>query len=300
MTQHGFSRRRFLNFAAALPLVGLSTGAMAAAPVARWQGVALGASSQIVLSGVSDAEAAPLFAQVRDEIARLEGIFSLYQNHSALSQLNATGRLDRPAPELLEVLSMSHSVWEASFGAFDPAVQPLWIARAAGQSLATPRGDFGDLTFSTDAVVLRPGMALTFNGIAQGYITDRVAGLLRRAGLVDLIVDAGEQRAMGSRPDAGAWRVGISNPAGTVLKEVHLRDRALATSSPRGTVLAGEQGHIIDARSGVSSQRWNTISVFHESAALADALSTAASCLSVAETEAMFAHFPEAELALRV
>lgn len=299
MTQHGFSRRRFLNIAAALPLAGLSTRAMAMAPSARWQGVALGASSQIVLSGLNDSDAAPLFAQVSDEISRLEGIFSLYQNHSALSQLNAIGRLDRPAPELLEVMSLSHSVWQASFGAFDPAIQPLWTARANGQIPASGAGNFGDLTFFTDAVVLAPGMALTFNGVAQGYITDRVASLLRRTGLVDLVVDAGEQRALGNRPGGGAWRVGIANPAGAVLKELSLRDRALATSSPGGTLLAQGQGHIIDARSGRSSQRWNTISVMHDSAAIADALSTAACCLSVEETDAMLSHFPEAELVLR-
>ncbi|ABG31181.1 FAD:protein FMN transferase [Roseobacter denitrificans] len=299
MTQHGFSRRRFLNIAAALPLAGMSGRAMAAAPAARWHGVALGASSQIVLSGVSDAEAAPLFAQVRDEIARLEGIFSLHQNHSDLSRLNAAGCLDHPAPELLEVLSLSRSVWQASFGAFDPSVQPLWRARAAGGLPATRAQTFSDLTFSSQAVALRPGMALTFNGIAQGYITDRVAGLLRRAGLVDLIVDAGEQRAWGGRPGGGAWRVGISNPAGVILQEVSLRDRALATSSPRGTLLPDGAGHIIDARSGKSAQHWNTISLFHESAALADALSTAACCLTAAETDAMLRHFPEAELALR-
>ena len=218
MTQHPVSRRRFLNFAASLPLAGLSTRAMAAAPVARWRGVALGASSQIVLSGVSDADAAPVFAQMRDEIARLEGIFSLYQNRSDLSRLNATGRLDSPAPEFLEVLSLSHSVWQASSGAFDPAVQPIWVARATGNNTEMRAGSFGDLTFSTEEVVLASGMALTFNGIAQGYITDRVAALLRRAGFVDLIVDAGEQRALGGRAGAGDWHVGISNPAGAVLK----------------------------------------------------------------------------------
>ena len=37
----------------------------------------------------------------------------------------------------------------------------------------------------------RPGMAVTLNGIAQGYITDRVTDLLRRGGLDRALVDMG-------------------------------------------------------------------------------------------------------------
>lgn len=294
-----FQRRRILQIAASMPLVGLTARAQAAAPVARWQGVALGASSQIVVSGLSAEQAAPLFAQVRDEIARLEGIFSLYQGQSAVSVLNRTGRLAHPAPDLLEVLSLSRAVWAASFGAFDPSVQPLWRARAFGEIEEIPAGDFSDIVFSTHGVNLKPGMALTFNGIAQGYITDRIAGLLRAQGLTDLVVNAGEQRAIGQRPGGGAWRAGVADPAGSVVARLSLRDRALATSSPDGTLLPDGQGHIIDARSGASTRAWQTVSVTHESAAVADALSTAACCLTRPETEAMLQHFPKADVAYR-
>ncbi|WP_432817453.1 FAD:protein FMN transferase [Sulfitobacter sp. JB4-11] len=299
MTQTGFSRRRFLQITAAAPIMGMSLPAQAAAPVARWQGVALGAASQIILLGLSEGEAATVFAHVRAEIARLEGIFSLYQPQSALSRLNVAGRLDRPAPELLEVLSLSQGVWQASQGAFDPTVQPLWRARAMGEVEAAPVGDFADLRFTADRVVMKPGMALTLNGIAQGYITDRVAALLRAEGLRDLVVDAGEQRALGERPGGGAWRMGVADPGGRLLTELSLRDRALATSSPRGTVLPGGQGHILDARTGEAAQMWQTVSVTHDAAAVADALSTAACCLSVAESAAMLAQFGGAEIVYR-
>ncbi|MEM7641628.1 MAG: FAD:protein FMN transferase [Pseudomonadota bacterium] len=299
MTRIGLARRRVLQIAAALPLVGLSPRAMAAAPVARWQGTALGAESQIVLSGLQAGEAAPVFAMVRDEIARLEGVFSLYLGQSQLSRLNETGVLQRPGAELLEVLSLSHAVWDASLGAFDPSVQPLWRARAMGHAPARRSGDFGDVRFSADAVTLRPGLALTLNGIAQGYITDRVAELLRRQGLTDLVVDAGEQRALGARPGGGGWRLGVAEPGGAVVARLSLTDRALATSSSLGTLLADGGGHILDGRSGVSAARWSTVSVTHDSAAVADALSTAGCCLTVEETERMLARFDGARLAYR-
>ncbi len=299
MTQANVTRRRLLQISAAVPLAGLSARAAAAAPAAHWQGVALGAPAQIVLAGMTQDEAGPVFAMVRDEIARLEAIFSLYQTGSALSKLNAAGRLTQPPPELLEVLSLSAAVWSASEGAFDPSIQRLWQARAMGVPDPDVQGGFGDLRLAADEIVLRPRTALTLNGIAQGYITDRVAAMLRGQGLRDLVVDAGEQRALGMRPGGGGWRIGIAAPSGAVLAQVSLRDRALATSSPEGTVLPNGQGHIIDPRTGRSTARWGTVSVLHDSAAVADALSTAACCLNAQDTQMMLSHFDGAALAYR-
>ncbi|MGL4279250.1 MAG: FAD:protein FMN transferase, partial [Albidovulum sp.] len=63
--------------------------------------------------------------------------------------------------------------------------------------------------------------------------------------------------------------------------EVPLRARALATSAPLGTVFdaAGKAGHILHPVTGEPAARiWRAVSVSAPSAALADALSTAA-CL---------------------
>ena len=52
-----------------------------------------------------------------------------------------------------------------------------------------------------------PGMAVTLNG-TQGYITDRVAELLRSAGLSDVLIDLGELRGLGRHPEDGHGRSG--------------------------------------------------------------------------------------------
>lgn len=299
MTQPMISRRRFLKISAAVPVTGLSTKALAAGPVAQWQGRALGAQAQIILSGLDQAEAMPFFAQVQNEVARLEDIFSLYQPYSELRRLNATGLLLSPAPELLEVLSLSKAVWQASLGAFDPTIQPTWVARASGAEVPLQLDDFGDVDFSMRAVRLKPEAALTLNGIAQGYITDRVAGLLRGQGMTDLIVDAGEQRALGERQQGRSWQVGVADPLGNLLTRLTLQDRALATSSPEGTLLSEKMGHIIDPRTGYMAAGCNTVSICHESAAVADALSTAACCLTEQELAEMLKQFSKAEVVYR-
>ena len=52
-------------------------------------------------------------------------------------------------------------------------------------------------------------MALTLNGVAQGYITDRVVDLLRGAGIDSCLVDMGEIRTLGLHPDGRPWQVAL-------------------------------------------------------------------------------------------
>jgi thiamine biosynthesis lipoprotein len=69
--------------------------------------------------------------------------------------------------------------------------------------------------------------------------------------------------------------------------QVALRSRALATSAPLGTTFdqAGTLGHILDPRSGLpAAPVWRAASISAPSAALADALSTAA-CLTKVKGE---------------
>lgn len=275
-------RRRFLQISAAA--LALSSPAHAA-PIYRWQGVALGARATIRLT---HPDAKTITDRAATEISRLEDIFSLYRAGSALARLNRQGGLDAPPFELLECLSLAGSVHRATGGRFDPTVQPLWAAHAraaaAGRDItaeeraaALALTGWQDVEMTPDRITLRPGMALTLNGIAQGYVADRIADLLTAEGLTDILIDTGELRALGGHPQGGDWPVTLS-PSGTSLP---LRNRALATSAPHGTVLdaAGRVGHIIDPATGApTGAPWRGVSVTADSAALADALSTAA-CL---------------------
>ena len=128
-------------------------------------------------------------------------------------------------------------------------------------------------------------MALSFNGIAQGYITDRITEMLREAGLTRALVDMGEIRALNTQDDA-VWQAGIRNPDNeeTVLLKVPLHNRALATSGGYGTVMdeAGRFTHLFNPKNGSSSPRYRSVSVMAPAAATADALSTAFSVSSPA------------------
>ena len=74
-------------------------------------------------------------------------------------------------------------------------------------------------------------MALTLDGIAQGYITDRVADMLRSEGFDNVLVQAGETVALAPASAARPWRVGVPGVGDAPPVDVlDLRDAAVATS----------------------------------------------------------------------
>lgn len=174
-------------------------------------------------------------------------------------------------------------------GRFDPTLQPLWAECAAdgrrpdARAIETVRRKtgWGKVELDTAAITLKPGMALTSNGIGQGYVADRIAALLEAEGLTNILIDTGEPRALGSKPE-GSGATGQGWPVRLETGErLSLRQCALATSAPLGTTFdkAGRDGHILDPATGMpAAANWRVVSVSATSAAIADALATAA-CL---------------------
>ncbi len=138
-------------------------------------------------------------------------------------------------------------------------------------------------------------MQLTFNGIAQGHAADRIADLMRDEGFTDVLIDMGEISALGTRADQRPWQVGIALPDADPLKSIPLSNRALATSSPSGTLIGKGRAHILHP---TLKPQWQIASVSAPSAALADALSTAFCLMSRAEIDTALASLPETGLEL--
>lgn len=315
------NRRRFVSIvaacAAAAPFSAGSALAAAAPAVSVWKGTAMGALASMTLVHPDRAMAQALIARCVDEIDRLESVFSLYRADSALSRLNAAGELREPPHELVELLSTAVELARQSGGAFDPTVQPLYRlyadhfaspdAPATGPSPQAIAGalrsvDFSAIEARADRIRFRrPGMGVTLNGIAQGFVTDRVTDMLRAAGLEDVLVDLGEVRVLGRRPDGGPWRAAIGDPLhrDRALFELPLGDRggalpALATSSGHGMSFGSDPRihHLFDPRTGRSASHHASVSVAAPRATLADGLSTALSVLASTHARALIAGYP--------
>jgi FAD:protein FMN transferase len=296
-----FSRRR------ALVLMGLGSyaaficaGDRARVPprLYRWQGTSLGSPAQLLLYHTDRVAAAQAINRCIAEIERLERIFALYREDSEIARLNRDGRIAAPSQDLLLLLSLSARLAELSNGAFDVTVQPLWTlyarhfftaetpptegppARAIDEALKFV--NWRDVEIGRHALRLaRPGMGLTLNGIAQGYVTDRVTEILRGLDCERVLANLGrsEIKALGAHLNGRPWRVGVVDPRRTdvLARMLDLRDGALCTSGGYGTKFepSGRYHHLFDPRRGVSAHRLVGVSVLAPSAVIADGLSTA-------------------------
>jgi thiamine biosynthesis lipoprotein len=292
------SRRRFIAFvgaAAGLPLL-LKAGGAQALP-ARWEGTSLGAPASIQLYHTDERLARQAIEAGLAELARQEAIFSVYRADSAISKLNRDGALKNAPPDFINMLTRALALAKISEGIYDPTVQPVWQLYFRHFISSNPDPAGPPPAALTKALALvdwravevdagnrrvwfsRPGMGLTLNGGAQGYITDRVVDVLRSYGFDRMLVDMGEPRAISAKPDGTAWRIGIANPAdpGSTVATLEVVDKCIATSGGYGTLFdaEGKFTHIIDTRSGRTAQKLLGVSVVADKGIIADGLSTA-------------------------
>jgi thiamine biosynthesis lipoprotein len=277
-----------------------------------WQGEVLGALSELTLWHTDAALAQRTILRVSGEIARYEGIFSLYRDDSEISRLNATAALSKPSPELRGLVEESQRLSLLSEGAFDISVQPLWrvyeahfwshsdiqpdiVAKA--RDVARDLVDFRQIDVGAARIAFaRAGMGITLNSVAQGFITDSIADLLRNEGFESAVVDLGEFRALGRHPDGHPWRIGIRNgmAAGGIARTVELEDMALAVSGGYGTTFepTGRFHHIFDPHTGASANGLVDVAVIGPRATVANGLSTAICVAGEDRAPALLAAYP--------
>jgi len=214
------------------------------------------------------------------EVEMIESVMSLYRPDSQVSRLNREGIIHQPAPSLVEVLRHARQIAELSNGAFDVTVQPLWALKGqrpdAGMLALV---DWRKLEVSDERIRLAPGMAITLNGIAQGYAADAAMRVVRSHGVSQVLIDAGEFSAQGVNMEGTAWNIGIQHPRepDAYAALTRLDNRCLATSGDYETTFSTDfrSHHILDPHTGESPAQLASVSVLAPSAMAADALSTA-------------------------
>lgn len=276
------SRRRALAIIAATGATTFAAGNFAEVSVFTWTGTALGADARITITGLSHGEAAHAVELARSEIERLEGAFSLYRPDSELSRLNRDGHLDHPSQDFRQLLRRSLVASEQTLGFFNPAIQPMWtfLARhfADGRKGDPEVGkmkrvldccDPTRISTSPSRIEIAPGMAVTFNGIAQGYVTDAVARIFESHGLGNILINLGEIVALPGR----SWDVSVDGDN----HHLALSNRAVAQSAGGGTIFTpdGRWHHLIDPSTGRSANQFASVTVTATTATEADLLSTA-------------------------
>jgi thiamine biosynthesis lipoprotein len=292
--RRGMSRRQALKVVAATAAIPVAVAGWRllgpAATFHTWEGEVLGAVSSLTLYHSNASYAQRTIDRMIAEVRRMEGVFSLFRASSELSQLNATGRITGASRDLVTVMEAARSASDVTRGAFDTTVQPLWDVYAAHFAVpgADPAGPsptavdaarrlvgYRNIEIGSRSVAFtEPGMMATLNGIAQGYITDTIADILRNDGFDHVVVELGETRVVGEHPDGRPWRVGLRDQAGATDRMLDLADGSVALHGGYGTVFdpEGRNHHIFDPATGRSANAFRDVVVLSPRAIVADAI----------------------------
>lgn len=269
----------------------LTHAATATRPDLPWRTrplLALGTTVRLRAAHADAAQAERALDAAAATLRAVEASMSLFRDDSELCRLNRDGQLRSPSAHLLTVLREARLVSERSGGAFDVTVQPLWSAydrarragrlpTAAERIEAQAHTGWQQVRIAPDRVrFLRSGMAVTLNGIAQGYAADAVRATLRAHGIEHALIDTGEFSASGHNERGQPWSVGIEDPhqPARLLTALRLDGRALATSADHRSAFSADRRHhhILDPATGDSPPALSSVTVVAGSAMRADAL----------------------------
>lgn len=264
---------------------------------------ALGATVTMTALHEDESTANAALSAAFAELERIEDVMSLYRPESQISRLNRDGVLASPDASLVEVLRFAAGVAEKSGGAFDVTVQPLWKLQGVTPDAATlALVDWRKVEISENRIKLSPGMAITLNGIAQGFAADAAMRVMRAHGVEHALIDAGEFSAHGMNAENAPWRIGIQHPRerDAFAALTPLENRCLATSGDYETTFSDDfsRHHILDPHTGESPGELASVSVLAPTAMSADALSTALFVLGAKRGMEFLRHYPDTDALL--
>jgi FAD:protein FMN transferase len=248
---------------------------------------------------VDAAQARSAMAQAFGEIERLARILSEWRSDSEVGQINQSpAQWVKVGPETFAVIERGLEAGRASKGAFDitfQAMSGVWkFGSAAEAKPRVPsraeieqRRRFVDyrkveLDSPAHAVRIAQGQQLGLGGIAKGYIVDRAAEVLKKAGIRAFLVQAGgDLYGAGSKPDGSPWVSGIQDPRGAegeFFATIELTDHAFSTAGDyaRSYVIGKRRyHHIIDPHTGYPATACRSVTVWAEDATTADGVDDA-------------------------
>jgi FAD:protein FMN transferase len=224
------------------------------------------------------------FQEIEDRCTR-------FCESSELMQLAAhAGEAVPASPILYEAVRFAVLVAEESGGAFDPTMghrmESLGFNREhrSGQVFRSPGApptdvSYRDVELDPDrrTITLRRPLTLDLGAVAKGLAVDAAAREL--APFHDFVIDAGGDLYLGGSKEPGVpWTVGIRHPRhdDELIATLRVSNQAVCTSGDYERRAPAAGHHILDPRTGASSNAAASVTVVAPQAMLADALATAA------------------------
>ncbi len=241
---------------------------------------------ELVLEGGDESRLAAAAEDVRAEVEACEERLSHFRPGSIVARVNAVrGRRVRVDPDTFDLLSLAARVHRDSGGAFDPTVGPLMRAWGfRGESTGEARPSRGMEHLHLDEAACEVSLdcdaatgQLDLGAIAKGHALDLAAARLAEVGVDRGLLHAGTSSvlALGSPEGSRGWKVGLAG----VEARVVVHRMGLGVSAPHGRVVAAADGtsagHVMDPRTGRPAKGATLAAAACETAAAADAWSTA-------------------------
>jgi len=283
----------------------LVAGCLPKADIVKVSGHTMGTQyniSWVETESFKTSDSATIQADIEAVLERINQSMSTYRPESELSLLNRSASSDWQdiSLDLYRVLIMSGQVYLRSDHAFDPTVGPLvnlWgfgpdkgveevpekdkvreAMQQVGYGVANIR-----LRDEGYQVKLMEPRYIDLSAIAKGYAVDELARLFDKKKISHYLIEVGgELMAKGQKPDGNRWRVAIEAPPESgrrVQKIIALNDLGIATSGDYRNYFEKDGvrfSHTIDPRTGNPIEhKLASVSVLHESVALADGWATA-------------------------
>lgn len=230
------------------------------------------------------------------EISRIENLISDWKPDSQVSEVSRQSgikpvKVDR---EVFELTQRAVAFSEMTGGAFDisfAAMEKIWKFDGSMSQMPKPEevkksiakvGYKNIVSDSVDSTIFLKleGMKIGFGSIGKGYAADKARQLMKAKGVQAGIINAsGDIAAWGRQPDGTDWSVGITNPFDTnaFVGILPLNNGAVTTSGTYEKFIeidGRRYSHIINPATGYPSAGVVSVTVFGESAEMANAFST--------------------------
>lgn len=270
-------------------------------------GEALGTYYTVTIVPAKPIEEGPLRIMVDNALETVDALMSTYREDSELSRFNRhQDAAPFPlSPPTFEVFKMALEVSRQSDGAFDITVGPLVNAWGFGPATDSQPPDdatvarlleqvgYEKLTLHPEGAVSKsnPLLYCDLSAIAKGFAVDETARRLEEIGIDRYMVEVGgEIRVSGLNARGEPWKLGIEKPVRNqqaLDTIVQLESGALATSGNYRNYyeLNGKTiFHTINPKTGYPIESSvASVSVIHDSCAMADAYATALMAMGDAE-----------------
>jgi len=260
------------------------------------------------------------------EIHKVDDLMSDYKSDSEISEVNRNGAKTAVhlSQSTYEVLQRSIEFSKLTRGAFDITVGPLVdLFHSAEKKQVAPSKEqiaqakskvgFEKLKLDEQNRTVRlavEGMRLDLGGIAKGYAVDKAVEAMQTGGAIGGMVDLGGDIRCFGTPLKGKkhWIIGLQNPnsdkdiAGReVMLKLQLANGAVATSGDyqQFVLIEGKRySHIINRKTGTSTEGLSSVTIIANNATDADALATAVSVMGSEKGLALIESMPDTEAIL--